>query len=238
MEYYFRHELIEGVIRARPNRFVMMVDCAGVIFRCRCPAPTKIGNLIFENVPCLLSLNRSNATTTHTVEAIYVYKNETVGFWVGINQTKINSIVLDFIMVGAMSRLIKPMVLERDKDYGHSRIDLAGSDFLLEIKMPLTVLPTEAQASSISNYNHNGDYSRTMRHYKILAKYACRGKRTVVLLVYMYSAPRFNILMQNGNNIKFIKTVKSVKRRGVEFWQANFEIDKNSVKLSKYFKLK
>jgi hypothetical protein len=68
-KYYFANELEDGIIKCRPNRFVMIVNVNGFETKCFCPCPTRIGELSFSNVPCLLSRNESN-NTKYTVEAI------------------------------------------------------------------------------------------------------------------------------------------------------------------------
>jgi hypothetical protein len=72
-QYSFKEPLIEGTILTRPNRFIMLVVLNGKKIFAQCPATGRIGNIVFENVPCLLSkADNPKRKTKHTVEAIWL----------------------------------------------------------------------------------------------------------------------------------------------------------------------
>ena len=101
-EYYFDEELIQGLIKSRPNRFIMLVEIKGKIEKCHCPSTGRIGNILFENIPCLLSKSTSKIRKTkYTVEAI----SPVVGKWVGINQTKANSYINFFLKNNLLKKI-------------------------------------------------------------------------------------------------------------------------------------
>lgn len=214
----------------------MSVRYGGKILRCRCPSPTKIGHLSFTSLPCLILRNDTHAKTSHTVEAIRI-KGGRGDCWLGINQTRINAICEYFIDRGAFSRMVKNLEFRREGKCGDSKIDFVSADTLLEIKAPLTVLPTKNSKASFSNYEHIGDYARTIKHCKALARFARTGKRAIILLAYMYPAPRFNPIKQNGNNKQILRAFRLARESGVEFWQANFGIDRKGIRLIKYCRL-
>jgi len=236
IKYTFTKPLKRGVIQSRPNRFVMFVEANRETWRCRCPSPTKIGNLAFKSIPCLLSANTDKRKTAYTVEAIAVKNIFGKRCWVGINQTKINAICKYFIDQGQLPRLIKDVKLERGGRVGNSIIDFVAEDLLLEIKTPLTVLPN--LKTELVNYAHTGEYERTIRHCQVLTKHAEAGKRAILLLAYLYPTPLFNPYKQNPTNKKFLKTVQQAARKGVEFWQVNFTINSTGITLLKYAKLR
>ena len=63
--------LVEGLIKARPNRFIMHVQLGKKLLKCHCPVTGKIGNLQFSNISCLLSMSKNpERKTPCTVEAI------------------------------------------------------------------------------------------------------------------------------------------------------------------------
>jgi sugar fermentation stimulation protein A len=71
MIYKFQKPLIEGVISSRPNRFLMNVDINNKTNLCHCPSTGRIGNIIFKDIPCLLSKSENKLRKTkYTVEAI------------------------------------------------------------------------------------------------------------------------------------------------------------------------
>ena len=70
MDYLFKEPLIEGTIKSRPNRFIMNVLVDGKVEKSHCPSTGRIGNLKFEEIPCLLSRSHSpDRKTKYTVEA-------------------------------------------------------------------------------------------------------------------------------------------------------------------------
>lgn len=236
MRYLFPKTLQKGIIRDRPNRFVMLVESRGEFRRCRCPSPTKIGNINFKAIPCLLSTNGNQSKTSHTVEAIAVKDATGKRCWIGINQTKANAICKYFIDKKRLPKLIKGTKPDRGGKVKDSIIDFVSKDILLEIKTPLTVLPDIN--SKLTNYTHTGEYERTIRHCRVLTKHAESGKRAILLLAYLYPAPLFNPLKQNSTNKTFVKVVQHAYKKGVEFWQINFLFNNTGVSLLKYSKLR
>jgi len=104
LDYRFPRPLSEGLIKARPNRFLMDVERDGTIFRCHCPATGRIGDLVFEDVPCLLSESSNKERKTQcTVEAISLDQVEVTNkSWIGINQTMTNRYLEHFILAGQL----------------------------------------------------------------------------------------------------------------------------------------
>jgi sugar fermentation stimulation protein A len=95
LEYKFGEELILGLIKSRPNRFIMNVEVENELVKCHCPTTGRIWNIIFEDIPCLLSKSSNPMRKTpYTVEAISVNEiDEPNKNWIGINQNAINKYV-------------------------------------------------------------------------------------------------------------------------------------------------
>ncbi len=238
MKYKFEEELIEGLIKSRPNRFLMNVKIGNKIHLCHCPSTGRIGNLVFENIPCLLSksLNESRKTK-YTVEAISLEKvNSKRKKWIGINQTKMNRYVEFFIKNGELKRMISGKNVQRERKLGNSRIDFLVDEVYLEVKMPLISLPT-ANRRTMKNISKFDSFGRLIKHFDELRKYLKNGKRAIVLLTYMYDAKPFVRPKTDDTNLKILKSAKRAQKFGVENWQANFKIDKRGVDLINYFKL-
>lgn len=53
-DFVFEEPLLEGVILKRRNRFIMEVEYDGTVYDCHCPTTGRIGNIVFEDIPCLL----------------------------------------------------------------------------------------------------------------------------------------------------------------------------------------
>jgi sugar fermentation stimulation protein A len=169
-EYKFKEKLIEGVIESRPNRFIMMVRLDGDTHICHCPFTGRIGNIVFDNIPCLLSVgNSKERKTRYTVEAISLSPvGKTNKAWIGINQVRANAVVEHYIRAGALERMLGPVTgginIKREVRLGKSRIDfLVGLNYL-EIKSPLNIMP---MPSSMTTQKHSkfNSFERIIKHF-------------------------------------------------------------------------
>jgi len=240
--YRFKTPLIEGVIKSRPNRFIMLVQLQNKkIFRCHCPSTGRIGNVNFENVPCLLSKGENpDRITPYTVEAISLDTTEKKKKqWIGINQTKINSYVEFFIKAGEFPKMIeKSSELKREVKLHDSRIDFLVGKIYLEVKMPLITLPDSENFLSEKEHSKFNSFDRLIKHFADLSKNKLNSdSRAIVMLCYMYAAEPFKPPAINKSNVKIQNAAKSASKSGVEHWQANFRIDKKGVSLLGYSKL-
>jgi sugar fermentation stimulation protein A len=101
--YKLDQYLERETIISRSNRFLMRVEKDGDIFVCHCPSTGKVGNIIFDSVPCLLSKSSDEKRKTpYTVEVISIDGTKT---WVGINQNAANRYVEYFFRIGALDEI-------------------------------------------------------------------------------------------------------------------------------------
>ena len=71
MVFKFKEPFIEAIIKSRPNRFIMFVKLNNKRVKCYCPTTGRVGNIIFKDIPCLISRAENlNRKTQYTVEAI------------------------------------------------------------------------------------------------------------------------------------------------------------------------
>jgi sugar fermentation stimulation protein A len=240
-QYSFKEPLIEGTILARPNRFIMLVVLNGKKVFAHCPSTGRIGNIVFENVPCLLSkAYNSKRKTKFTVEAIWLNELTSRTKWIGINQSATNRYIEFFLQNGAMPKLIeKGEKLEREKSIGKSRIDFVTENSLIEIKTLLITLPTSDIRVTIKSASKFNSFDRLIKHFNVLsdAIRERRKKRAILLLCYLYDAPAFVPPKTNATNIKIKKVAEMATRAGVEHWQVNLRLNKEGVQLIRYFPL-
>jgi sugar fermentation stimulation protein A len=236
-KYKFDAPLFRGVIRDRPNRFVMKVDVNGRITRCFCPCPTRIGSLSFKNIACLLSKNNGN-NTEYTVEAISLsVPGNKKQNWIGINQTKINSYIEHFFRTGQLKKIVKNIeTIQREYRLKRTRIDFLVNSALVEVKTPLTNLPYKSHLQ-YKEYKRFISYQRTVRHYKVLSDGLKRYDRAIMIHCFMYRAKTYQDIFNNINEINKRKIVLNATDKGVENWQLNMRIDEKGVSLLNYFKL-
>lgn len=223
----FVNKLLKGVIESRPNRFVMIVKINDEIQKCYCPSTGRIGDIVFSNIPCLVSQN-NGVKTSKTVEAIFAHDK-----WVGINQTSINRHIEYFLGQGELQGIVGDRVFKREKKIGNARIDFASEDsFLLEVKMPLISL-----LSRSTDYSSFNSFDRFIKHFNVLRENAEKGNRSIVLLCYMYDADPFVAPTLNKTNRTIHEAAFRASEQGVETWQVNLSIDENKISLLKFFQL-
>ena len=221
MSFRFPRPLVEGLVIARPNRFVMHVLVGNRLARCHCPVTGSIGNIDFNllnmnaaedhnfALPCLLSKNTSaKAKTEYTVEALSFDPWESSGekSWYGINQNRVNRYIEHFLeqqslglLTGKASGRNEQVRVEREIQLGNSRIDFCvdGAHYI-EVKTPLNSFsPPEHHALHAGRkrvWSVTNMSDRLVRHYTALrdALLESNGElRCSTLLVFMYDAPAF-----------------------------------------------
>ncbi|NYZ74051.1 DNA/RNA nuclease SfsA [Candidatus Micrarchaeota archaeon] len=241
--YRFPEELAEGIILSRPNRFIMMVRVGRRTVRCHCPNTGRIGDIIFKDVPCLLSKSaRKERKTKYTVEAISLdppsCKNKR---WIGINQTRANEYLAFFIRNNALARMAGKGKLEREKPLGRSRIDFviggASGNTYMEVKTPLISLPASKSVKT-ATHSRFDSFERLIKHFADLARSVRKGSRAIVLLCYLYDAPRFRPPAPDRTSSRIQRAARLAERSGVGNWQVNLRIDERGVSLIRYVRLK
>jgi len=213
----------------------MMVDIKGKVEKCHCPSTGRIGNIIFENIPCLLSEHDSpSRKTKYTVESISLDStNKKEKVWIGINQNRANDYVAFFLEEGMLPKLVKKGKIEREKMLGHSRIDFFVVDTYIEVKMPLIDLPS-GNLPYIKQSSRFDSFDRLIKHFRDLSS----KNEGILLLCYMYDAKPFRPPSPDKSNKSIIRAARTATKKGVKHWQINLRIDKKGVYLIRYFKLK
>jgi sugar fermentation stimulation protein A len=230
MRYKFTKPLIEGTIKSRPNKFIFMVDINGTVQKCHCPTTGRIGDIEFNNVPCLLSENAPGRFTEYTVVAISSDRKN----WIGINQNKANHYIEYFLKTRQLSKIASGN-MQRERSLGYARIDFIVGNTYVEVKTPLMQVPGNSATREFSKFS---SFDEMIKHFKELSNGLNYGCRAVILLCYMFDAPRFSPAPEEGDSWRMQRAAMMATRKGVETWQANLRIDKDGVELMKYFRLK
>ncbi len=237
----FSEPLKEGVVLARPNRFIMDVDLGNEVRRCHCPAVSRIGPIDTAGRPCLVSDSHNpKRKMPLTVEAISLDRpQDPQKSWIGINQNASNRYVEHFLRLGAFDAIAsRPTAVRREVPLGASRLDfLVDEDLYLEVKTPLVQIQRdippyvphlpEAPFSSTE---------RAMRHLRELAGSLENHERAVVLYCLYYENTGFRYY--HGTTYDEVRTtVQQCRDAGVELWQADFEVTPLGVSLQRYYQL-
>ena len=242
---FFEEELIEGLIKKRKNRFILIVEINNIEYNCHCPSTGSIGNIILENIPCLLSKTKNQKRATlYTVEAISLdTPDKKEKKWIGINLISSNKYIDYFLKQDLFNKIINKInSIKREVNLGNSKIDfLINNNCYLEVKSFLQILNT-----NIPKYiklKKSGKISageRFMKHMLELSKSLKKNERGIMLLVYQYNSEKFKIKIEKSkikDYDKFESVLNKFNNSGIELWQSNLEIDKKGIALTDYFKL-
>jgi sugar fermentation stimulation protein A len=240
IRYLFQSPLAEGLIKSRPNRFIMEVEVDGALCRCHCPVTGRIGSIRFEDIPCLLSKGVEGRKTPYTVEAISLDPpGRRKKKWVGINQGRVNDYVAFFLRENAFAGMFPSVdTLEREVKLGNSRIDFRvnGRDYL-EVKTPLEDLPCEGHPNYTGPRKTPVHPDRLIKHFGDTSDAISDGSRSLFLLCFMYEALPFKKTPTDVQGRRIVAAVRQAQAKGVENWQANFAFDADGVSLTDNFKL-
>lgn len=239
--YVFSKPLHEGVILARPNRFIMDVRLDGTTVRCHCPAVSRIGNLDLTGRPCLVSEGSGKGRKTpFTVEAFSLDQPDTAAKrWIGINQTASNRYVEHFLEQGAFHAMSGPVeTISREVRLGGSRLDFLVNDNLyLEVKTPLVQIQTDVPGyvPRLPDKPFSST-ERSMRHLPELAASLADHDRAVILYRFYYENAGFRYY-HGATYDEAMRTVQACRDAGVELWQADFELTPERITLQRYYQL-
>lgn len=239
--YRFAEPLREGVIRARPNRFIMDVELDGRTVRCHCPAVSRIGGLDLSGRPCLVSDSHNpQRKMPLTVEAFSLAQpGDEAREWIGINQNASNRYVEHFLAQGAFDAITGPVgEVRREVPCGRSRLDfLVNGNLYLEAKTPLvqmqTPVPDYVERLPEAPFDST---ERALRHMRELAATLDNCERAAILYCLYYD--NFGFRFYHGTTYdEVLATVDACREAGLELWQADFRITPEAVELRRYFPL-
>jgi sugar fermentation stimulation protein A len=237
--YVFETPLIEGLIRRRRNRFIMEVEVNGIMLDCHCPTTERIGNIVFHDIPCLLSKSKDTTRRTpYTVEAISLdLLSDNNKSWIGIDQNAANRYVEHFLRTGQLSAMVKNGgTVKREQKLGNSKLDFLVGNTYIEVKTPLTKLQVEIKdhitTKKAIEFN---SYERFTKHISELAGSLKQNERAILLNCFIYNNPGYKVPNKNKNSNYIKGVVQSCIRQGIEIWQINFKITPEEVNLIRYF---
>lgn len=137
MKIYFGKQLQRATIKERKNRFIFVIEINGKLEEAHCPATGIIAGLskkYIKDIACLISYHGDNSSrrTKYTVEAISLDNRK----WLGINQTKSNFYVEQFLKSENKVKLGFNLEdeVKRERKLYDSRIDFKIGNTYLEVK--------------------------------------------------------------------------------------------------------
>ena len=234
----FDHPCSEGVIEKRRSQFTMAVAIGGETVLCHCPTTGRIGNIDLAGRPCLLSPSRDpGRKTRHTVEAVSLDRPEDdPKRWIGINQNAANRYVEHYLRGGGFEDMVGKGEVRREVLLGGSKLDFLVGDTYVEVKTPLQDIqldiPGWVRTKKVAPFSST---DRFIRHITELAGSLESHQKAVLLVDFIYDNPGFRVITHSTHYEEVKDAVERAKERGVEIWQANFEITAEGVSLRKHF---
>jgi sugar fermentation stimulation protein A len=229
----FPEPLIPGTIVRRPNRFIIDVDLGGQVVACHCPTTGRIGNLILDGLPCLLSDSHSTTRKTrYTVEAITIGTAAPDPMWIGINQTAANRYIEAALTGGALDHIVPVTTVQREQALGLSRLDFrVNGNTYIEVKTPLQHLQIALPAGTATRKQPSFDATdRLVKHITELGHSLAGNQRAVMLLCFLYDNPGFQPQASTRRH-EVAAHVAAAIAQGVEIWQVNLLIDPSGVRV-------
>jgi sugar fermentation stimulation protein A len=217
----------------------MDVEIDNTIYKCHCPSTGRIGNIIFKDIPCLLSRGKDEKRKTpYTVEAISLeLPTDSTKTWIGINQNAVNRYVEHFLKTGQLSKIVaNGHNAIREQKLGNSRLDFLVESTYLEVKTPLTELPYSLNVS-YKSYREFDSFDRFIKHICELSSSLNTNERAILLNCFIYNNQRFKVPPQTSKSKEIYAAVRKAVKNGVEIWQVNMEITHEKVQLINYFEL-
>ncbi|MEV0407623.1 DNA/RNA nuclease SfsA [Actinoallomurus sp. NPDC050550] len=238
---YFPEPLSPAIIVRRPNRFIIDVDVDGTVVGCHCPTTGRIGNLVLDGLPCLLSRSHSSSRKTpYTVEAVTVDAPDDPAepSWIGISQNAANRYVEQALRSRLLPGIVTTDSLRREQVLGQSRLDfLANDDTYIEVKTPLDNLQvTLGDHARTRPHTPLDSTDRMVRHIGELGRSLAAHQRAILLVCFLYDNPGFQVLKSSRHN--WVKAqVAEALHQGVEIWQVNFQLDTTGVRVLSHHEL-
>lgn len=234
--FRFRNPLTEGVIRKKKNRFIMIVEIDGILHDCHCPTTGSIGNIVFQDIPCLVSKsNDPKRKTQFTIEAISVdMPHEISKAWIGINQNAANRYVEHFLSNGQLQNIVGDFqTLIRETKLGNSKLDFRVDDTYIEVKTPLTHLQVEIKDHiEVKKNSEFNSFERFIKHIGELGSSLSNNDRAILIVCLIYDNAGFKVGMANKQSNNIMHLVQDSIKDGFEIWQVNFKITPTEVSLS------
>lgn len=228
--YRFALDLQEGIILKRRNRFVMDVLIGDTVVACHCPVTGRIGDLVFDGVPCLISTtNDPRRNTAFTVEAISIDADRQ---WIGIHQGRANDFVAYCLDTDTLPVFPYSKHVEREQVIGTSRLDFKVDGVYMEVKAPLT----ELFVTPLPRFERRAvtrpiETERLIRHLETLIATLPATKRAVLLYVFLYDAPVFTGNPNRKQDARIRQLIRDAITNGLEIWQVNGELSREGIRL-------
>ena len=231
-------DLVKGIFRSRPNRFIVEVELDGEIVRAHLPNTGRCKELLIDGAT--VYLKPSDNPNRKTKYSLYLVENN--GALVAMFSQQANGIVFDAIKENKIKELSGYSILESEKTIGNSRIDiyLANEDSSNEgsnaSDSAKIIDETYVEVKSVTLIKDgvaqfpDAPTERGRKHLEELISLKKEGIRAVVF--FLIEHPNGNSFRPNWENApKFSETLKKAYSEGVEILVYKTENTLESIEL-------
>lgn len=242
--FHFRVELLEGIVLERVTQHAVNVLIDDRNETAFIPTKGRVGNVMLGGRPCLLRKSRNpDRRTQYTMDAISLDRvSSPTKSWIGISDMSARYYVLQSMRRDAFSNMVyitTPDDVYEKKWCGMTRVDFMARDTAIIVMMPLAQIEWDLP-DYCKKKNNPAPHVLTewdIRRMVGVADGLSGKQRGVVLFTFLYDAPEFTENLMCCYMQEYVDAIQYTLRKGVETWQANFELTKSGVRLLRYFQL-
>ena len=202
-------DYVNGIFKARPNRFIAEVEVDGNLEIAHVPNTGRCKELLVENA--IVWLKPSDNPNRKTKFSLHFVENK--GVLVSLYSQQANSIVYDAVVDGKIKELLGYNHHQREKSVDNSRIDIYlensnGDSCFVEVKGVTLIIDGEARFPDAPT-------ERGAKHLRELIKLKKEGNRCCVFFLIQHPAGEF--FRPNWENDPiFSQTLNEAYAEGVE----------------------
>ena len=205
----FEGPLVPATFRARPNRFLGVVEVNGKTIQCYIPNPGRMGELLYPGARTYL-LERKSENRKTLYDLVLV---DLGGTLVSIDSRVPNKVVADAIESDQIPEFIGLHIEKREYTLGDSRLDflLRGGwgQLLLEVKSCTLVRDG-------TGLFPDAPTARGSKHLRSLVGGLALGRAAAFFLIQRHDARRLR--PNDAADPEFGKNLREAARRGVEVY--------------------
>lgn len=202
-------DYVNGIFKARPNRFIAEVEVDGNLEIAHVPNTGRCKELLVKNA--IVWLKPSDNPNRKTKFSLHFVENK--GVLVSLYSQQANSIVYDAVVEGKIKELLGYNHHQREKSVDNSRIDIYlensnGDSCFVEVKGVTLIIDGEARFPDAPT-------ERGAKHLRELIKLKKEGNRCCVFFLIQHPAGEF--FRPNWENDPiFSQTLNEAYAEGVE----------------------
>ena len=202
-------DYVNGIFKARPNRFIAEVEVDGNLEIAHVPNTGRCKELLVKNA--IVWLKPSDNPNRKTKFSLHFVENK--GVLVSLYSQQANSIVYDAVVEGKIKELLGYNHHQREKSVDNSRIDIYlensnGDSCFVEVKGVTLIIDGEARFPDAPT-------ERGAKHLRELIKLKKEGNRCCVFFLIQHPAGEF--FRPNWENDPiFSQTLNEAYTEGVE----------------------